>query len=275
MITIEPLGGLANRMRVIASGIWLKNRLNTDLTVIWNENYELNCPYHQLFEPSTEFNIIAKPTKYRYIKSTHQTKLTDRWRVSVTNNLLGIDYCIQEHDFHQLIWLGKLDIFQEAKKHKRIYIQTCQEFGDSKLDYSCFKPIPTIVNRIQHITNGYADYTIGVQIRRTDNLSSVQYSPIELFIDAMKSELISYPNTLFFLCSDDLETKRMMISTFGDKIITSEQEADRKSIAGMQDAVTDLYCLSKANKILGSYYSSFAEVAAQLSHTQLQILKTN
>lgn len=275
MIVLEPLGGLANRMRVIASGIWLQQKLNTGLVVIWNENNELNCSYHQLFEPSPAFTIIAKPKKYRYVKSTHQVKNIDRWRAIITNKLSGIDNCIQEHDFHQLIWPGKLDIYQAAQKHNRIYIQTCQEFGDNDLDYSHFKPIPAITNRIKHITNSYPNYTIGVQIRRTDNDSSIQYSPIGLFIDAMQNELALHPDITFFLCSDDIETKRVMLNTFGDRIITFERETDRKTVMGMQDAVVDLYCLSKTNKILGSYYSSFAEVAAQLNHTQLHVLKIN
>ena len=41
MITLEPLGGLANRMRVIASGLWLMKESNQELEVIWNLNEEV------------------------------------------------------------------------------------------------------------------------------------------------------------------------------------------------------------------------------------------
>jgi hypothetical protein len=39
----------------------------------------------------------------------------------------------------------------------------------------------------------------------------------------------------------------------------------RDSTHGVQEALIDLYCLSKARKVLGSYLSSFSQVASEIS----------
>ena len=275
MIILEPLGGLANRMRVIASGVGLMRKLNTQLTVIWNENYELNCPYNLLFENDEAFNIRQKERKYSYIKTSNQTTLSKRISTSIINKLIGVDYCIQEPDFFNLIWTNKLDIFEAAKKHRITYIQTCQEFGDNSFAYQYFKPVLPISEKIEQIIKQFTAYTIGVHIRRTDHTNSIQYSPIDLFINKMQAELDAKKDVTFFLSTDDPPTEKAIIAVFGPKVIIYEKERSRQTVKGMQDAVVDLYCLSRTNKILGSYWSSYTEIAAVFNNIELEVLKVH
>ena len=273
MIILEPIGGLANRMRVIASGIAMSKALNTGLQVIWNENYELNCPFDKLFKPISEFSIVQKAKKYRHVKSSNQIGLFNRLQARLYNLLLNIDYCITGQDFPSLIWPGKLDIYEEGKNHKNIYIQTCHEFGNNTAAFRVFKPVAEIEESISEITKKFTKNVIGIHIRRTDNLPAVTNSPVSLFIVAIKAELEAQSNTVFFLCSDDTMAKNEIIELFGEKIIAVKKEVSRNTVSGMQDAVVDMYCLSKTNKILGSYYSSFPEVAARFHNIELQVLK--
>lgn len=273
MIILEPIGGLANRMRVIASGIWLKDRLNTQLIIIWNENYELNCPFNKLFEQPDRFLVVKKERKYNYVKNTNQAGLIKKIYTTVINKLIGVDYCIKEDDFPVLIWPGKIDLYEVGKRNKRVYIQTCQEFGDNLYAFQFFSPIPEILRKIQKITNGFNDHTVGIHIRRTDNLSSILKSPINLFIEAMKAELDKQKETSFYLCSDDWEVKKEISAIFGETVTTCRGNANRKTVHGMQEAVIDLYCLSKTNKIFGSYWSSFSDIASRLNNSTLRVLK--
>jgi hypothetical protein len=269
------MGGLANRMRVIASALWLKEKLHRGLIVIWNENNELNCPFSLLFEDQGIFTIRKKAWKYNYIKSSIQSNLTTKIRVNLANALIGVDYCIQEQDFHNLIWHSKLDLVGEAKKTKTIYIQTCQEFGDNLPFFKCFRPIMTIREKIENTTKKFSANTIGVHIRRTDNSNAIEFSPIGLFIDWMKAELHAQKNINFFLSSDDPTEEKAILEIFGDKIITYKKELSRQTIQGSQDAVVDLFCLSKTHKIIGSYYSSFSEIAARINNAGLKVIKIN
>lgn len=67
---IEPIGGLANRMRVIASALEFKKQYGGEIFCIWNENAELNAHFSELFKDIDSLNIIPKSKKMRNLKST-------------------------------------------------------------------------------------------------------------------------------------------------------------------------------------------------------------
>ena len=50
-ITFVPVGGLANRMRAIASVITLAQQTDSKLKVIWFPTWDLYAPFDFLFEP--------------------------------------------------------------------------------------------------------------------------------------------------------------------------------------------------------------------------------
>jgi hypothetical protein len=269
LIILEPTGGLANRIRVIATAIHLKKQLNCRLMVIWNENYELNCPFNQLFEPIDEFVIIKKKRLYNYVSRSAQPTLKGRILAKLKNKLTGIDYCITDED------VVKIDIYQTLKDYKTSYIKTCQALNNSTTGYNLFKPIALIRQKITALTNGFSSNTVGIQIRRTDNSFSITNSPVELFIDKMHQLVSSTPDVSFFLATDDADVETDLKKLFGDSMISQPKELSRETVIGMQDAVTDFFALSKTNRILGSYWSSFSEVAAELGNTPLEILKTS
>ena len=52
---------------------------------------------------------------------------------------------------------------------------------------------------------------------------------------------------------------------FPGKIISNETRTlKRDSVDGMHDALLDLYCLSATDKLIGSYWSSFTDIAADM-----------
>src|ERR1700761_8501540 len=258
MIYLEPTGGLANRMRVIASGIRLKNDLQTKLVVIWNENYELRCPYENLFEPPDNYVVIKKNRRHNYITRSAQSGLLNKLKATVKNRVLGISYCLTEEDFFIT------DFNDVAKKHKVLYIKTCQQFNSAHEEFKSFKPVALLQNQISAVSKLFENKTVGIQIRRTDNALSIKNSPLHLFIEAMNKLIAEQHDVLFFLATDDVNTELELISIFKNKIINNRKEFTRESVKGIQDAVVDLFLLSKTNYIMGSYYSSFSEVAAEL-----------
>jgi len=273
VIIIEPQGGLANRMRVIASGLWLKEKLGTKLSVIWNENYELNCPFNLLFEDPDMFAIKPKEQKHNYLKTSNQPGFISNIKAAISNKLLGIDYCLQEVDVTFKVCTGEMDIYQETKKHGTSYIQTCQEFGDILPYLKFFKPVAPINETINVVAKGFDKNTVGVHVRRSDHTNAIALSPLTLFIEKLQAALDKHNNTSFFLCTDDDEVEQHLTNVFGDKIISYKKERSRQTIKGMQDAMVDMYCLAQTKKILGSYWSSFAEVAAKLGNIELEVLK--
>ena len=50
-ITFVPVGGLANRMRAVASAVTLAAKSDSDLSIVWFQDWALNAPFSQLFKP--------------------------------------------------------------------------------------------------------------------------------------------------------------------------------------------------------------------------------
>jgi len=273
MIIVEPMGGLGNRMRVIASGIWLRAQLQTKLIIVWNENYELNCPFDCLFEQSDLFTIRKKNIWHRYLRSNYQQTALLRFWAKLINGLAGVSFCVDEADFPVQLPRGSADLYAVAHRFKNIYIRTCREFGDNQSALESFQPVEEIALRVAEVARQFNEYTIGIHIRQTDNLPSVQYSPVRLFVSAMQEALAKQAATNFFVCSDDLQVKRDMVALFGDRVITSLSPTARDSTAGIVDAAAELYCLSTTRWIFGSYYSSYGEIAARIGHVELKVLK--
>lgn len=268
MIYLEPQGGLANRLRVIANGIWLKRKLNTELCVVWNETHELNCPYHLLLEPIADFTIIPKKRTFDFITRTNQPDSKARLKAKLKNLIAGVDICITDEDY-QLI-----DVYETVRCHKRIYIKTCQRFTDSTEEFGLFKPITTLGLKIKELLNVLGPMAVGVQVRRTDNAIAIINSPLELFTERMRELLAADETTRFFLATDDVNVELELKLTFGDKIISPPKDLSRQTVAGIQAAVVDLFVLAGTGQILGSYWSSFSEVAAWMGKAKLEVIKT-
>ena len=129
LIIVEPCAGLANRMRAIASGLWLKNKVNVDLLVNWIPDELFNCPYELIFENNNNFTTICENRFFKHVKGTSKATLA----ANIRNKFMGIDYCIKKGDVDvfNMIRAGKLDILEMARKSKVMYIQTYYEFGDN------------------------------------------------------------------------------------------------------------------------------------------------
>ena len=250
MIIIQPSGGLCNRMRVINSGWRLARERKERLLVLWNCNPELNCPFEDLFVPVREFRIasihsVADPRKLFYQKTA---------RSYLTNDEIlahrGAD--------------GRLsDEYAQALK-SNIYIFTWEQFYPSE-DYHLFTPTAEMQARIEELTSRFGDSCVGVHIRRTDNRPAIGKSSTESFTDCMRKELEKDPDTHFYLATDDLEEERVLRQAYPGRILSNEKRSLRRDSAeGIKDALLDLYCLANTRMIIGSYFSSFTDIAADM-----------
>jgi hypothetical protein len=74
----------------------------------------------------------------------------------------------------------------------------------------------------------------------------------------------SEPGVRFFLCSDDDKVKSVMRGRYESRILTYPDVAQtRNTVAGMRDAVRDLYTLARSQLILTDGNSSFGPLAAR------------
>ena len=249
MLIIQPSGGLCNRMRVINSARVLAKKRGEKLIVLWYACAELNCAFEDLFLPVKDFTILnirslKDPRKLFYQLRARQRFGNDDILNNKTNGVLHED-------------------FANALKDP-VYIFTWEHFYPSS-DYSSYVPTPSLQQRIDAMTATFGERCVGVHIRRTDNAVSMGKSTTEQFIALMQKELDAHPETKFFLATDDMKEEDLLRKTFPDKIISNQTRTlERDSVAGMHDALLDLYCLAATRKLIGSYWSSFTDIAADM-----------
>jgi hypothetical protein len=76
------------------------------------------------------------------------------------------------------------------------------------------------------------------------------------------------------VASDDTSVKEQLLQIFGaERIIIPTGIINRDSEEGIRQAVIEMYALSSTNRILGSYYSSFSEIASSIGNVKLEVLK--
>jgi hypothetical protein len=274
MITLEPMGGLANRMRVIASGLNLINNSNRELHVIWNLNEDLNCEFNVLFMPIDRVSIIEKERKYIFAHHSFNPVFYKKIKAHFRNKLLSIDYFINEMD----LLTGRVSngfIEKTAKRNKNIYLKTTQRFASIEEELSQFRPSESIQNLINQQVSKYNNSAIGVHIRRTDNYISISKSPVSLFINKIDEELKRNKDVKFYLATDDLKVEKELIDKFGSAIIVRKKVLNRNETEGIIDALIDMYCLSKTRYIYGSYWSSFSRMSAMLGNIKLNVLSVD
>lgn len=265
MLTVVPQGGLCNRLRVVLSVLYLSQQLHAEVQVEWAENEECRARFDDLFVPidSGRFHIApmswwAWPSRKRNLHLPRMLRAC-------------MGYTWQRDGY---VPSSLTELAEALKHHRKVYVSS----GSQLTDYSseCLSrlcPRADLQARIDRILQSYAPHTVGVHIRRTDNAVSIKHSPVEAFIRAMRQEVDRDRHVKFFLATDDAAVKLMLERLFPHRIITQHMPVERSTLQGMEDALVDLWCLAGTRKLLGSYWSSFTDTAAEIGHVQLVIVR--
>ncbi len=271
MIYLIPVGGLANRMRAIASAISLAQDCSSSLNIIWFKDKGLNCNFQDIF------SLFSLPSVYIREAGFLDLLIYDRPRNKNFHfpkifQLAKFDNCLYEYEIRAL----KKDQFDflDWAKEKKVYIASHDIFYPFHFSLlKNFKPLSFVSDIIEERYKLFTPDTIGIHLRRTDHSTSILKSPTELFIEAMENEVKMNNNTCFYLATDSESDKNLLCKRFPNRIITSEKKVSRSTLDGMREAVADLFLLSRTKKVFGSSQSSFSEIAAMLSDIECMILE--
>ena len=264
---IEPLCGLANRMRVIASALEFKKQFGCEVFCIWSENSELNAPFNKLFEDVDGLNFIPKSKKMKVLLPDFHPNFIVRLLAKISNKILGFNHCIRAKDVHRLVDTNILyDIVKNNKGAIYLRSYNIDYNWDTEHFNSVFRPKRAIMERIESIYSKFSRYSevVGLHIRRTDNAIAIANSPIELFINEIENKIKDNDNAGFFLATDDKDTEDLLQKLYPGKIIVEQKNLNRDSLEGIQDAVVDMFALSKTSMIYGSYWSSFSTISGKI-----------
>lgn len=271
-MTFVPVGGLANRMRAVASAVTLAGRTASELQIVWFEDWALNAPFCQLFKPVEEAVCRLRDA------SRMDYALLDRPR---SRNLhfprvyqkLRFRSCLYERSITPLC-KGNFDFEAWARQRGDVYMASYTAFHE--YDYAwigrLFVPVDEIAKEVENRCLEFPEEMIGVHIRRTDNVASIQQSPIELFYQKLDKDISENNRVGIYVATDSEEVKQAMKERYGSRIHSSDKQANRSSLEGIRDGVADMYTLARTQKIYGSFQSSFSEMASQIGGAPLEIL---
>ena len=266
-ITIVPVSGLGNRMRVVASAVVAAPHVEGGIRVVWQPAWDCKASFNDLFLPlGKEEGVEIERGSLLDAPATKQNLLIP---LLLRKRRYDAEYrCFRpEADFQLPDFVG----------HRRVYMDTCYALGPYEAGdvRRLFRPVPELQERIVATTSKFAPTTIGVHIRRKDNLKAIRYSPLTAFRKRIDGLLASGEAESVFLCTDDDHVKQYFREIYGKRLITRRVNTNRNSADGIRDAVVDLYSLAATNHIIGSYYSSFSETAAELSDASFEVMREN
>jgi len=254
MLMIEPMGGLCNRLRTIDSAVALGQDIELPVRVSWHINTRVGSSFSELFEIPQEIYRLEEFTEgYLKLKRVNICRALDVRRPR--------SYCLRK-DIRKL--LDQDFDFRQFRRRKRLHFKTLDRFFRPYGIKRLFRPLPAIQQVIDSQCSDFEN-CVGVHIRRTDHRISMKYSPTPMFLDRMKNELEQTDCKTFFVATDDESIEELLKRTFGDRIITHPKTSrSRENSQAIEDAVIDLFCLSRTKRIIGSAFSSFTQMAAEI-----------
>lgn len=260
MIIVKPNGGLGNRMRVINSALNLaRQNKKESIKVLWKKDAGLNVRFVDIFHPIANTFITDNMLLMGYY--------------FYSRKLLPLRYCYYDD---QSILDNRFDATYWNQNHQKVVLNTCFDFYELNAQtnfYDLFRPVEKLQKKIDEISKDFDEATVGVHIRRTDNIPSREKSKTSDFVKRMEELLEEKSGTNFYVSTDDPGTESKLKQHFGDRIRSMpHKHLDRNSGAGIGDAVTDMYCLSRTSLILGSFSSSFSAVASGIGKIPLEII---
>lgn len=261
-LDIIPSAGLCNRMRVVASGYECARQMGLEARVLWDTTSPgCKAAFHSLFLPVEAAGLVIEDT------SALIARAQSRHNLYIPKLLRRLRYrtLIENYNWN---WAGKKLELPDAKGPIAVY--SMHQCGPNYPLSEIFRPIPALVSRIDDLVPDGP--VVGVHIRRTDHIQSIRHASVEDYIGLMNKEIATDEAVRFFLATDDESVKRSLIGHFGeDRISTASSELRRDSLEGIEGAVVDLFALSRCDRIIGSYYSSYSEIAAEIGHIDLII----
>jgi len=64
-----------------------------------------------------------------------------------------------------------------------------------------------------------------------------------------------------------------MEERFPGRVVVLEKDHSRENASGMEAAMIDLYLLARTRKVLGSYSSSFSQIASEIGGIPLDVIE--
>ncbi len=254
--------GLGNRIKCMISTIKRCDEIieiGQDATpyLYWPINKECGCEAEDLFKSIYPFKKIYKGELPVLEVEVYPEKVTinKSWKLQTTN--------IREVDFkyHKL---PSKDIAKFLPYFR--FIEPAQDIQDAAAAF---------INK--HFESFVKGEVVGVHIRKGDFKDLYDgrkdISKEDDFIERMTCLLEVNPNYKFLLCTEDEGTENKFKEIFGEDTIIHfpKRFRDRNNTNGIKEAFVDMLLLSACPIIIGTFLSTFTELAWWFGRCRAQV----
>lgn len=264
-LLLVPEGGLANRMRTIASAHEHCRRIDSKLEVVWFKGWGMQAAFDDIFENADDDVMTLRSGDVLDALLYQEPKRRNLYIPAMAQRLM-----FERRIYAKSMFNRKRDgfDFEAWGKGHRCYMDSYHQFNEfpDALYSRLFRPVDDVKKKIAERVCKFSSYTVGMHIRRTDNSESIKKSPLSLFTDKANEELLEHSDMKIFLATDSEKVKTTFRQQLGDRVVTTEAEASRESVEGIRDGVADMFALAACQRIYGSAGSSFSTMAASIAN---------
>ena len=240
--------GLGNRVRVVLGARVLARATGRDFAYVW--------PVGQHFG----------------------ARLDELWQIrghrvpASVSRLLALRYPYRDH---RLTWIdGRTRedrIWQIRTDHELLLSEEAPSWAQELRDLRPTGPIQDAVRgfHAQHLAG--SPY-LGVMVRAhlRSHPATLAASPLEWFVDRLRTIRLRHPELAFFLSADTQLAVRHIGSAVSG-CVSLPDKGQYNSREGLRAAVADLYLLAGSAHLIGPHYSSFPELAQKLAGDDLRL----
>lgn len=279
-ITIIPLGGVARRIRTIASAIELFNEHpEKPVEILWIPTDDFSAPSERLFTLSPKY------------VSSHITIREGTWRDRLTNDIPQVRNLFLPAPFvflrYDHIWGPKRvsELVRSGKEYAADLRERCLKPGEKillctnetlcKCDSQIYRYlVPTVeVTGVRNSRmSGWKDNVVGIHLTRTRDDNNYAESPTELFIQRMQKMVERDTTTTFFLATTNSDEMERLQTIFRKRVFALHSISEPGSAESAIESYGELLALSHTRMILTTPNSTFSEVASELGRIPLEQL---
>lgn len=254
MITVQPQGGLCNRLRVVASSWLLAQASAKPMRVLWNRAPDFNARFDTLFETrGLPFTVVEGATMGLVTRALARAR--GPWARLSGAVLLG------EADTAPGVF--DLQATLPRLRGRDVFIHTNSRLAFQLGMFDVFVPAADVAARVAPLRERLSR-SVGVHVRRTDNARAAAVSTLAKFFELMQAEHVATPELEFFVATDEPQVMDVLRQAFGPVVWEYAKRArDRNDPTALVDALVDLTALAQCRKLIGSHWSSFTDTAAE------------
>jgi hypothetical protein len=264
-------GGLGNRLKPMGSCSLIAKQSNRELGIYWPSTMRCMGKFKNLFSnPIQEIDIEQLDPSEVTIYSDPSYIVHD----ANLNNLFGLVNLYNKIGCSPIEQIENIDT---SKKYVIVYNNTIlPKYEDISNFIKSLNPIQELNNLIKNFIeiNQINKSVFGIHARSTDFTNS-SIEPYKQFVDSL---LVNVSNAKVLFCSDDPEWEAQMYYQYPNNIIIREKKDNVKkfdtnngwtnnahtSEVAVQEAIVDMYLLSKTNFMVYNKDSTFAHLVSYL-----------